>query len=167
MKRLCFLSPDIPTAERLVDMLESNGIPEAHIYTVARSDIDTSSLPDAGPEADDFLASYQRGVFFGGSTGLAAGLLVRLLAPAGILSGGAVLVVSLLGAGLGGLLTSLAGSAFSSSRLKKFQHSIEEGSILVLADVPEQDFRHWEHRVREVEPRIQVMGAEPRARLIP
>ena len=61
MKRLCFLfSPDPSHARRVVTDLLEAGIPEKHVYVVARSevvglrDMAVADLPDEGPEGDDF-----------------------------------------------------------------------------------------------------------------
>ena len=64
MKRLCFLSPDFEHARQVVEDLKANGIPEEHIYVVAK-DADLEGLPDAGPESDDFLPAYKRGIELG------------------------------------------------------------------------------------------------------
>ncbi|MEX1032471.1 MAG: DUF1269 domain-containing protein [Cellvibrionaceae bacterium] len=167
MQRLCFLSPDIEHTRQLVEDLKRNGISEKHLYTVARPGMDLAGLPDAGSQADDFLPSYGRGFTFGGAAGLGLGLLARFMAPAGLATGGAVLIAGLLGAGLGGLLTGMAGSAFSNSRLNKFQSAIEQGRILVMADVPTEDVGRYESLVSEFEPGIQYAGFEPPPRLIP
>ncbi|HEY7776224.1 MAG TPA: DUF1269 domain-containing protein, partial [Kineobactrum sp.] len=60
MKRLCFLSPDVEHTRKVVDDLKNNGVPEKHIYVVARHDIQLEDMPDAGPEADDFIVGYKR-----------------------------------------------------------------------------------------------------------
>ncbi|MEQ9462050.1 MAG: hypothetical protein RJQ10_00185 [Haliea sp.] len=126
MKRLCFLSPDLAHARKVVADLRNNGIEEQHIYALARHGVDLEDLPDAGPEADDFLAGYKRGVTLGGSAGVLAGLTALAFPPAGIvIGGGFVLLTGLFGAGVGGLLTawpelpSPARDCRSSNRLSK------------------------------------------------
>ena len=55
--------------------LRDAGIADRHLYVVARHDIDLEGLPDAGPEDDDFLPAYERGLAIGGVGGLLAGVL--------------------------------------------------------------------------------------------
>ncbi len=168
MKRLCFLSPDLEHTRQVVGDLKKSGIPEKHIYIVARHGIDLEDLPDAGPEADDFLPAYERGLAFGGVAGLIAGLTALAFPPAGVvIGGGAVLLISLFGAGVGGFLSGLAGAAFSSSRLTEFEDAIEAGRILVMADVPAAEVEHYESLIRSADPDVEVMGIEPHAPVIP
>jgi hypothetical protein len=168
MKRLCFLSPDLEHARRVVADLKANGVAERHIYAVARYGADLDDLPDAGPESDDFIHAYRRGVELGGSAGLLVGLAALAFPPSGIVvGGGLVLLVGLWGAGLGGLLTGIAGAAFPSSRLEAFAASIQQGQILVMADVPASEVHHYEALIKAHDPAVTVEGIEPPAPLIP
>lgn len=168
MKRLCFLSPDLRHTRQVVDDLKSNGIPEKHIYVLARHGVELEDLPDEGPEMDDFLPAYERGLAFGGAGGLVAGLLALAFPPAGVVvGGGGVLLVTLFGAGLGGFMSGLAGASFSSSRLSEFKDAIEGGKILVMVDVPRNQVERYEALVRRADPEVEVVGIEPPAHLIP
>ncbi len=168
MKRLCFLSPDLEHTRQVVNDLKANEIPEKHIYVVAKHGIELDDLPDAGPEADDFLPAYERGVAFGGATGLLAGLVALAFPPSGVaIGGGAVLLISLFGAGVGGFLTGLAGAAFPSSRLSEFEAAIEQGKLLVMADVPNDEVGKYEQMIKTADPEVEVMGIEPPAPVVP
>ena len=168
MKRLCFLSPDLQHTRQVVADLKKSGVPEKHVYIVARHGVELEDLPDAGPEADDFLPAYERGVAFGGVAGLLAGLVALAFPPTGVVvGGGAVLLISLFGAGVGGFLSGLAGAAFSSSRLTEFEAAIDEGKILVMADVPAEEVDHYENLIKSADPEVEVMGIEPHAPVIP
>lgn len=168
MKRLCFLSPDLDHARKVVADLKDNGIPEKHIYALARYGVDLEDLPDAGPESDDFLEAYKRGLEFGGSAGLLAGLTALAFPPGGIVvGGGLVLLLGLWGAGLGGMLTGIAGASFPSSRLQSFESAIEEGQILIMADVPKDEVEKYEDLIKSHDPEVSVEGIEPHAPLIP
>lgn len=168
MKRLCFLSPDVDHAQRVVADLKAEGIPERHIYVVAKEGIALKNLPDAGPEADDFLPAYERGLAMGGATGLVAGLFALAFPPTGlVIGGGAVLLISLFGAGVGGFLTGIAGAAFDSSRLQQFEEAIDNGQLLVMADVPKDEIDHYEALIRSADPEVEVVGVEPPAPIVP
>jgi hypothetical protein len=168
MKRLCFLSPDVEHTRKVVGDLKDAGIPEKHIYVLARHGVELENLPDEGPEMDDFLPAYERGVTFGAAAGLLAGLLALAFPPARIvIGGGAVALVTLFGAGLGGFMSALAGASFSSSRLSEYRDAIEAGKILVMADVPKADVARYEALIKREDPDIEVLGIEPPAPLVP
>jgi hypothetical protein len=168
MKRLCFLSPDIEHARQVVADLRRNGIPEKHIYALARHGTDMEDLPDAGPEDNDFLPAYKRGLELGGAAGLLAGLTALSFPPAGlVVGGGLVLLLGLGGAGVGGLMTGLAGASFPSSRLKGFETDIQRGRILIMVDLPKSDLAFFERLIRERDPDVSVEGIEPPATVIP
>lgn len=168
MKRLCFLSPDLQHARRVVDDLKINGIPEKHIYAVAKYNMDLEDLPDAGPEANDFLPAYKRGLELGGTAGLLVGLTAMAFPPSGIVVGGGLaLLIGLWGAGVGGLLTGMAGAAFPCSRLSEFESAIEQGQILIMADVPKGDVEKYEALIKRLDPDVTVEGVEPPFTLVP
>lgn len=168
MKRLCFVSPDLSHTRHVVQDLRDNGIPERHIYVVAKEGTKLEDLPDSGPESDDFLAAYERGLAFGGASGLLAGLFALTLPGTGlVLGGGAVLLFTLYSAGFAALLAGLVGASLPSSRLAQFRQDIEQGRMLVLVDVPSDRIEHFEGIVRRLDPEVAVIGIEPPAPLIP
>jgi hypothetical protein len=168
MKRLCILSPDHEHARQVVSDLKNAGIPEKHIYAVAKYGEEIEDLPDAGPEADDFLPAYKRGLELGGSAGLLVGLTAMAFPPSGIIVGGGLaLLLGLWGAGVGGLLTGLAGAAFPNSRLSEFESAIAQGQILIMADVPEEEVANYTALIRKLDPDVSIEGIEPPATLIP
>ena len=168
MKRLCFISPNEDHTRRVVGVLKEHDIPEKHIYLVAKEGLKLEDLPDEGPEKDDFLPAYERGLAFGGTAGAAAGLFALAFPPAGVVvGGGAALLITLFGAGLGGFATGLAGSAFPSSRLQEFEEEMEEGKILVLVDVPKEEVKQYEELIRREDPAVEIYGTEPTAPVIP
>jgi hypothetical protein len=169
MKRLCFLSPDVAHARNAIGALRDAGVPDRHLYVVGRPGIDIEGLPDAGPEGDDFLPAYERGLALGGVGGLLAGLLVIAFPPAGVVvGGGALMLITLFGAGVGGLLTGLAGAAFPSSRLEEFEQAVEDGGALVImADIADDDIAKCQAAVRRIDSDIEVVGFEPPAPIVP
>ena len=168
MKRLCFLSPDLGHARQVVEDLKASGIAERDIYALAKHGIDIENLPDAGPESDDFLPAYKRGLELGGTAGVLVGLTALVFPPTGIVvGGGLVLLIGLWGAGVGGILTGIAGAAFPSSRLKIFESAIDEGQILIMADVPKNSVDKFQGIIRRLDPEIEIEGIEPSAKLIP
>ena len=168
MKRLCFLCPGIDWAKVVVKTLKNEGIKEKHIYTVAKTGKPLEDLPDGGPDNDDFLPAFERGLAFGASTGVFVGLVALAFPPAGlVVGGGAVLLIGLAGASVGGLLTGMAGAAFSNSRLQAFEKDIEEGKILIMVDVPLEQITHINSLIQRSYPEVEIEGIEPPALAIP
>jgi hypothetical protein len=168
MKRICFLCHNQSQAHAAIQTLRERGIPDRHLYVVAAEGVQTEGLPDAGPENDDFIPAYKRGLALGGVGGLFAGLIVMTFPPAGIvLGGGALLLSTLAGASLGGLAAGLVGTGFSSTRLEQFKEALEAGSLIILADVEDDDVESHSAAVQAVAPEIEVIGPEPSATLVP
>ena len=167
MKRLCFLSPDIDHTRQVVTLLKDHKIDERHIYVIANEKVDLEDLPAAGPEGNDFLAAYERGLAIGGAGGLIAGLLALALPGGLVIGGGAVLLFGLYGAGMGGLLAGLVGADFPNTRLKKFQREIEAGKILVMADVPSDTVQGYMDLIHSSDKTVEVIGLEPPAEIVP
>lgn len=168
MKRLCFLSPDVSHSRQVVEDLKNNGIPQKHIYALAKYGVDLDDIPDAGPDSDDFLPAYKRGLEFGGTAGVLVGLTALAFPPSGIVvGGGLVLLMGLWAAGVGGIMAGIAGGSFSNSKLKSFESAIDEGQILIMADVPDHDVERFEEIIKRLDPEVTVEGIEPPATLIP
>ncbi len=167
-KRLCFLAPNVAHAQQVVRNFVDNGIQEKHIYVLAKHDVELQDLPGAGPASNDFIEAYERGLAVGGVGGLFVGLLALAFPPAGmVVGGGAVLLIGAFGASLGGFMSGLAGASFPNSRLRDFEDAIDQGQILVMADVPSDRVEHYEQLIRTVDPDTEVMGVEPPTPIIP
>jgi len=168
MKRLCFLSPDVEHATAVVQDLKEDGIEEKHIYAIARSDVPMEQLPDGGPDDNDFLPAFERGVALGGATGVFLGLLALAFPPAGfVVGGGGVALLGMMSASVGGLLTGMAGASFSSTRLKRFEGEIENGKILIMVDVSLDRVQHVNELIRSHDPEVEIEGIEPPAPIVP
>jgi len=167
-KRLCFVSPDVEHAESVVQHLEADGIPRKNIYAIGPPDLPKERLPGPGPERDDFMPAFLRGITFGAGGGLLIGVVVLMFAPARIEVGlGGVLLLGLLGASVGGLGTGIFGLAFPSSRLEPFAKDIEAGRIVVMVDVPEDQIERVNALVRRLNPDVNIEGVEPPPPVIP
>jgi hypothetical protein len=168
MTRLCFLSPDVAHARMAVSALRAAGISDQHLYVVAKHGVALEDLPDAGPEDNDFLPAYERGIALGGAGGLFAGLLAVAFPPAGLtVGGGALLFATLYSAGFAGLLSGLVALSVPSSRLQAFRDALSHGAVLVMADAKDRDIAKYEAAVRKVDSQIEILGIEPDAPIIP
>jgi hypothetical protein len=135
----------VDQARGLVDDLLSAGVEEHHIHLVAKDHVslDKAHLAEAGLlQKSEFIPAVEKGAAFGGVTGVLAGIAAVSFPPAGlILGGGAILGMGLLGAGLGAWISSMMGDDLPPEQLLDFEAAIEEGKLLMLIDVPNEQSR--------------------------
>ncbi len=168
MRRLCLLSPDAVHAQKVVQDLRADGVEERHIYVISGPDTPLEGLPDGGPDDDDFIPAFERGVSMGGAAGLLFGLGALAFPPAGfVIGGGGVLLIGMMSASLGGLLTGIAGAAFPSTRLSAFEDEIQAGKVLIMVDIPKNRMVHFNNLIQRLDPDVDIEGFEPPASLIP
>lgn len=162
MRRLYFLVPDVATTKKIVDELLLARIEERHIHVLAKRDTPLEDLPEATfLQKTDFVPAMEQGVAVGGATGLLAGL-AAVAVPGGlVLGGGALLGMSLLGAGLGAWWSSMIGAGIGNRRLKDYEAAIERGEILVMADVPRDRVAVIEEKLKKHHPEVQLGGCDP------
>ena len=165
MRRLYFLLPNVDSAKTIVDELLLARVEERHIHIAAA---DHHALIDANlPEANllqesDFIPAVERGVGIGGATGILAGVAAVALPGVGLaLGGGAILGIGLAGAGLGAWVSGMIGISAPSSRLKEFETAIENGSLLMMVDVPKVRVDEITDLVKKHHPEAEVEGTEP------
>lgn len=163
MRRVYFLVPDSKTAKTIVDELLLARIEVGHIHIVANHSLALEELPEATiAQTTDLLPSLQRGIALGGATGVLAGLVAIALPGAGILAGGAImLIASLAGAGVGAWASSMIGISAPNSRLKEYEKAIADGQYLFLVDVPKDRVEEIEELVKSHHPEAEMHHTEP------
>ena len=169
MRRIYFLVPDIPLAKRIVDELLLARIEERHLHVLAKRGTPLEDLPEANLlQKSDFVPAVQRGLALGGATGILAGLVaVTLPATPLVIAGGVLLATSLAGAGVGAWLGGMVGMNVGNTRVRQFADAIENGALLVMADVPRDRVEEIEERVRTHLPGVEIGGTEPRIPAFP
>ena len=169
MRRIYFLVPDIATAKRIVDELLLARIEERRLHVLAKRGTPLEDLPEASLlQKSDFVPAVQRGLALGGATGVLAGLVaVALPATPLVIAGGVILGASLAGAGVGAWLGGMVGMNVGNTRLQKFAEAIENGALLVMADVPRSRVEEIEERVKNHLPGVEIGGTEPRIPAFP
>ncbi|QXP85223.1 DUF1269 domain-containing protein [Methylococcus sp. ANG] len=162
MKRIYFLTPNIEITKQIVDELLLSRIEEKHIHIIAKQNVSLQDLPEASfLQKTDFLPALEQGIALGGAVGLVGGLIALALPTGLVLGGGAVLAITLAGAGVGGLMSSMAGAAFSSRRIQKFQDAIENGEILMMVDTPWDRVTEIEEVIKKHHPEAECEGIDP------
>lgn len=162
MRRIYFLVPGIETVRKIVDDLLLARVDERHIHVLARRDTSLENLPEATfLQKTDFIPALEQGIAVGGVTGMLAGL-VALALPSGlVLGGGAVLGISLLGAGLGAWWSSMIGAGTGNRRLKDYEEAIAQGEVLVMVDVAKGRVEETEALIRKHHPEAECKGTDP------
>jgi hypothetical protein len=169
MHRLCFLFPDVERTRSAVAALHGAGIGDSDIMIVARHDMPLEDLPTANIDKTDAIPGLERGLAGGGVIGALGGLIVMRFTALGVILGGAAIPwFAAIGAGIGGVMTLLAGASFPSSRLRRFEEAIEhQGKILLMADVKNDRIREIEDLLKAQAPDGDFVGFEPRAPVLP
>lgn len=161
MRRLYFLVPDPDTAKKIVDELLLARIEDRHIHIVAKEGTPLEELPEVSFQSDVGPA-IEQGLALGGATGVLAGLVAITFPPAGmVLGGGAVLALTLLGAGMGAFYSAMFGLDREDRRIQKFDDAIAQGALLMLLDVPKKRVQEIEGMIKSHHPDADIEGTEP------
>ncbi|WP_206860154.1 hypothetical protein [Lysobacter changpingensis] len=132
--RHVFSTPDLDTAQAVMNAARSAGVHDDDILLVARSDIELEEIPNELKEADtDLMPAALRGAGYGGAAGLLAGLAAIVITPIGLTLAGAA-AAAVAGALVGSWASALVGSSLPDPIRRKFDAEIQEGRILVVLD---------------------------------
>jgi len=162
MKRIYFLVPNIEITKKIVEELLLARIEERHLHVLAKRGTVLEDLPEATfLEKTDFIPALEQGLAIGGLTGMVAGLVALALPGSLVLGGGAVLVSSLAGAGIGAWLSSMVGISIGNRRIQQFEAAMEKGEFLMMIDVPKDRVEEIESIVKKHHPEAECEGTEP------
>ena len=169
MRRLYFLIPSIESAKKINDELLLARVDERHIHVIAKEGTPMEDLPEAKlAQRSDVIPALERGVTFGGATGIIAGIIAVTFPPAGlVLGGGAILGIGLAGAGFGALMSTMIGVDVPNSRTQKFQDAIEKGEFLMMVDVPKNRVDEIDDLVKKHHPEAEIEGTDPTIPVFP
>lgn len=132
--RHVYSTTDLDQARAAMNAARESGIGDDCLTLVARSDIELDAIPNKDKEASgDFMHGAMKGVAAGGTTGFLLGLAAMVLAPIGVTLAGAG-IAALAGAALGGMASSIFGSALPDPVRQKFDDEIAAGRILMIVD---------------------------------
>lgn len=162
MRRIYFLVPETTTAEAIINELLLERIEQRHIHIVAKPQTPLADLPEASVlESSDFYPALEQGIALGGVTGLLAGLAAVALPTGLVLGGGAVMAITLAGAGVGGLMSSMVGISADSRRIEDYHSAIERGELLLMIDVPRERAEEIETIIMKHHPEAEFEGVDP------
>jgi hypothetical protein len=162
-RRMYYVMPDLPSAHRIMDDLLLARIEERHIHCLARRGTPMEGLHEANVfQKTDLVHGAQVGLLLGALLGcLVGGVVVWYFPIAGIWQTVTVLAATIIGALFGVWMSSMVGSSIPNSRLRQFDSLIEEGKILVMADVPEHRTEEIKSLLGERHPEVLRQELEP------
>jgi len=161
--RMYVTLPDVPSAKRLADDLLLARIEDRHMRFLAKRGTDLGELHEASYlQKTDTVHGAFTGFVIGGISGVVAGALLVNFPPGGLsIDLVAVLIAALVGAVLGTWVASMVGLQVPNSRLRPFDHEIQEGKILLMLDVPSTRYEDVRQVIQRTHPEALDHGNEP------
>lgn len=160
-KRLYFLLPTFESAKQIVDELLIARIDENHIHVMAKEGVDIGDLPEASIfQTSDIVHGIESGMVIGGISGLGGSIVAITALQLGSMMGLIVLGCTIFGAIFGIWSAGMIGSSAKNTRLKDFEAAMDDGKILLMADVPVEKVTEVTHKV-ESHNQTVLGGEEP------
>lgn len=160
--RMYVTLPDLPSARSLANDLLLARIEDRHMHFLARRGTDLGELHQASYlQKTDTMHGASVGFVIGGVVGICVGIALLYFPPGGLpVQMVAVLIAAVVGAVLGTWLAAMVGLQVPNSRLKGFDHDIEEGKILLMLDVPASRFQEVRAIIARTHPEAMDGGTE-------
>ena len=161
--RMYVTLPDVSSAKRLADDLLLARIEDKRMHFLARRGTDLGELHQASYlQKTDAVHGAFTGFVIGGVMGVIVGILLVYFPPQGVsMQLVAVLIASVVGAVLGVWVATMVGLQVPNSRLKHFEHDIEEGKVLLMLDVPAIRYEEVRAIIARTHPEAADRGNEP------
>jgi hypothetical protein len=164
-RRLYFVLPDVETSRKVENDLLLARIDEQHMHFLGKRGTELMDLPEATSEQKtDLYHGITVGLFSGALTGAFIGIIIYLLQDfIGMqIQMGIILLFFLLGGVFGVWISGfLIGSSTPNVKLKEFQHSMDEGHILLMIDAPKERVDEVREIVLQHHPEAEDHGIEP------
>ena len=161
--RMYVTLPDLASARRLANDLLLARVEDRYMHFLARRGTDLGELREASYlQKTDTVHGAFTGLVIGAVIGIVVGALLLYYPPGGIsVEVVAVLIAAIIGGGLGMWVASMVGLQVPNSRLKAFEHDIEEGKILLMLDVPAGRYEEIRRVIANTHPEAIDGGNEP------
>jgi len=155
--------PDVSSARKLANDLLLARVEDKHMHFLARRGTDLGELHEASYlQKTDTVHGAFVGFVIGGLMGAFGGALLISFPPQGVsIQLVAVLIAAIVGAGLGIWVASMVGLQVPNSRLKGFEHDLEEGKILLMLDVAAGRYDELRTIIARTHPEATDRGNEP------
>ncbi|RKP43364.1 DUF1269 domain-containing protein [Trinickia fusca] len=163
MRRMYFLLPSTQCARAIVDELLLQRVEWRHMHVIANEKVSIVGLPQASlAQRSDLLPSLARGTVAGCATGMLMALIALVFPPEDLtIAGGAVVTITLSGAGFGAWTASMIGVGVPNTRLKRFEKGIHRGELLMMIDVPKDRVEEIEQMIKTHHAEAHIAGTDP------
>lgn len=161
--RMYVTLPDLAAARQLANDLLLARIEDRHMHFLARRGTDLGELHEANYlQKTDAMHGAFTGLVIGGVVGVVVGLLLVYFPPGGAsIELAAILVAALVGSALGVWIAGMMGLQVPNTQLKGFEQEIEQGSILLMLDVPASRYEEIRNAIARSQPAAVNRGNEP------
>ena len=161
--RMYVTLPDTSSAKRLADDLLLARIEDRNMHFLARRGTDLGELHEASYlQKTDAVHGAAVGLVLGGALGVVLGLFLVFFPPGGgTLQLVTVLITAIVGGGFGAWVSTMVGLQVPNSRLKGFDHDLEEGKVLLMLDVPSGRYEQVREIIQRTHPEATDRGNEP------
>jgi hypothetical protein len=150
------------STKNLINALKELGIRDENTYVVTR-DHRTAQLEQLHEaeldDTSDLYGSFKRGLLVGGAAGVVAGFACASILPT-VFEGRfeAFLLVATMGAALGAWASAMIGVSVIQPEVEKFEVDIDQGKILVMADVPSQEKETVKQSIQQSFPEVYMQS---------
>ncbi len=163
-KRLYCLLPNIEYSEILINQLKKTGTTERDIYIVTGEKNTQSMNPHkfVKLQKTELTHGLILGISVGSSAGLLGGLLAVIFPPGGILPLAGelmLLTTTLTGLLFGSVVSALVAADIPNYELIRFQDYLNKGRILLILNVPDQQFDDKVALIKNDYPDIGLVSA--------
>jgi len=155
--------PDLASAHKVANDLLLARVEDKHMHFLARRGTDLGELHEASYlQKTDAVHGAFTGLVIGGVVGVLVGLLLVYFPPGGAsVQLVAILIAAVVGAFLGIWVASMVGLQVPNSRLRGFEHDLQEGKILLMLDVPSGRYEEIHEIIARTHPEAVDGGNEP------
>ncbi|HBS27096.1 MAG TPA: DUF1269 domain-containing protein [Gammaproteobacteria bacterium] len=162
-RRVYFVLPDAETAHQVERELLLARIDDGHMHFMAKDESGMTNLPLANlAQRTDIIPGMEHGLLYGGLTGVAMGSLMYFMPSLTATFGmGIILVLAIVGALVGVWVSGMIGIGIPSSRLKRFEKTLEQGHVLLMADLPKDRVEEISDMIRRHHHNAEQFGEEP------
>ena len=161
-RRLYFVTPDFETARKVFNELLLARVSDRHVHVLAKEGTDLKDLPNASLlQRSDLIHGLESGVVLGSLTGVFLGILFASMPEFSSMANGILLGCWLSGALVGAWISGMIGTSVRNIRLKSFEPALDQGKLLIMADVPKDRVEAISTAIVAHHPLAHFKGIEP------
>lgn len=156
--RLYFLVPGLDCARRVVDVLVGAGIGWQQLQVVSKQGMPLPGVPEARLLRRTALReAAARGLKIGLVGGAAVGVAMTFELHLSLTSSCVIVIIAaLLGCGVGSWISAMMGISRPKGEISAYQARVDQGELLVMADVPGDTLAACEQLIEQQLPTVHI-----------